>query len=53
MNAIMRKSIGLLVGLALPAFVVANDAMTDQAFAGLMQLEGQWQGTLAKSDGPR
>ncbi|MDG2459385.1 MAG: hypothetical protein P8M73_00755 [Luminiphilus sp.] len=51
MNAMIRKSIGVLLGLVLPGFVAANDAMTEQAFAGLMQLEGQWQGTLAKSDG--
>jgi len=43
-------SLGLLASL-LVAPVVANDSMTEQAFAGLMQLEGQWQGTLAKSDG--
>jgi len=43
-------SLSLLVSL-LVAPVVANDSMTEQAFAGLMQLEGQWQGTLAKSDG--
>ena len=35
--------------LSLPSF--ASDGMTQDAFAGLMQLQGQWQGTLDKSDG--
>ena len=35
--------------LSLPSF--AGNGMTEEAFAGLMQLEGQWQGTLDKSDG--
>ena len=35
--------------LSLPSF--AGDGMTEEAFAGLMQLQGQWQGTLDKSDG--
>ena len=35
--------------LSLPS--LAGDGMTEEAFAGLMQLQGQWQGTLAKSDG--
>ena len=35
--------------LSLPSF--AGDGMTEDAFAGLMQLQGQWQGTLDKSDG--
>ena len=44
----------LLIGavtslLSLPS--LAGDGMTEEAFAGLMQLQGQWQGTLAKSDG--
>ena len=30
---------------------LVGDGMTEEAFAGLMQLQGQWQGTLAKSDG--
>ena len=46
------KQIALFCAAAtLPVFARADDAMTDQAFAGLMQLEGRWQGTLAKSDG--
>ena len=35
--------------LSLPSF--AGDGMTAEAFEGLMQLQGQWQGTLDKSDG--
>ena len=35
--------------LSLPS--LAGDSMTEEAFAGLMQLQGQWQGTLDKSDG--
>ncbi len=35
--------------LSLPSF--AGDGITEEAFAGLMQLQGQWQGTLDKSDG--
>ena len=34
-----------------PVSAMADESMTDQAFAGLMQLEGHWQGSLAKSDG--
>ena len=35
--------------LSLPLF--AGDGMTEDAFAGLMQLQGKWQGKLDKSDG--
>ena len=34
-----------------PVSAMADDSMTDQAVAGLMQLERHWQGSLAKSDG--
>ena len=47
----MKQIAAVCVAATLPVFAMADDAMTDQAFAGLMQLEGQWQGTLAKSDG--
>ena len=48
----MRQT--LLIGavaslLSLPS--LASDGMTEEAFAGLMQLQGQWQGILARSDG--
>jgi hypothetical protein len=49
---IMKLVLSLLASLTLlsaPAF--ASEGMTGQVFSGLMQLEGQWQGTLAKSDG--
>jgi len=50
MKRLTHDGIALLVSLA-SASAIAGESMTDQAFAGLMQLEGQWQGTLAKSDG--
>jgi len=36
---------------SLSSLALANETMTAQAFAHLMQLEGQWQGQLDKSDG--
>ncbi|MBH79104.1 MAG: hypothetical protein CMQ49_01175 [Gammaproteobacteria bacterium] len=51
MKSTIRKLAGAVLVLAVSASVAASDAMTEQAFAGLMQLEGQWQGTMAKSDG--
>jgi len=36
---------------SLSSLALANETMTVQAFAHLMQLEGQWQGQLDKSDG--
>lgn len=50
MKRLNNIALALLVSL-MSASAIAGEGMTDQAFAGLMQLEGQWQGTLAKSDG--
>jgi len=36
---------------SLSSLALANETMTAQAFAHLMQLEGQWRGQLDKSDG--
>ena len=41
----------LIFSPLLSSLAFANETMTAQAFAHLMQLEGQWQGQLDKSDG--
>ena len=47
----MRRIAAVCATVSLSVFAVADEATTDLAFAGLMQLEGKWQGTLTKSDG--
>lgn len=51
MNTNIKRCFAAFSVAAWPMFTWADEAMTEQAFSGLMQLEGPWQGTLAKSDG--
>lgn len=50
-----KRSIAFINTLILAAFLspfaLASETVTAQAFTHLMQLEGQWQGQLDKSDG--
>ena len=50
-----KRNISITLTLICSAFLsslaLANETMSAQAFTHLMQLEGQWQGQLDKSDG--
>ena len=51
MKMIRQTLMVAAVASLLSPLSLAGDEMTQEAFTGLMQLKGQWQGTLAKSDG--
>jgi len=50
-NISLTLTLTLICSAFLSSLALANETMSAQAFTHLMQLEGQWQGQLDKSDG--